>query len=924
MKASQHRQPDRPSLPAGDPWDIPVEMALPATTSRVGRSLKREAATRASDVQTQTPSPPRTQGVAAAADRQEAVTPAPSRVPGTGGRDALAEARAETQRLRRELEELRELEAVTLAAPEVTPAPVAQEAPAPVAAAVQPSEPRMPPPGPAVLGPLAAPEPVAPHLPAAPEPLVLPAAVPLVEEAPLGVASSAHFLAEPDPSLEERSDPYGLSVPARASPLPPPPAETATLVWTARAHAENMRLERELRSLRAVAQRQRGEVQWLHGIKAGMAAAMGEQEHGQREHAIELEHDPALVQEDTSAGQVLASRLQQERLRKQERSLNRVGREIGRELQLSRSDAVLPHRPNVQPPGEGFGFPDLEQEHLLSSREREVKQLEQAEEFQRQRILERERTLRQRELSVEAQRERARRHERELEQRERELLRERQMERERELGAKARAEELERQHALEQREREIEHIERNSDFERERMLERERTLLQRAAKLEVQRELARQQELALSQREKELQSERECSAERKLQHETELERERVRELERECELERERIRQLERERERSIERKLGHETELERERSRELQRERSHELERDRELERERGRELKLERELERERVRQLERERELERERRLQRERELERERQLMREHERGLDLDRERHLEQGRQPRLELEHEPQHKRPESEAQTDAPASTPGRQRFQAARGGHRLECGLATAGHRPRSEASGGEPEADLQAAHTREPTQQQRAADLHAEPEAEADAEASSAAEAAAAAAAALENKRLRRELEGLRALAQWQQGEVGAAIAYSGMAVNAAVAAAARSGGGPRGGPKGPAAAFPVANTPGAVLSAVSDSELSGPQLAQLLPEPEAIRHLERDSITSPPKSVQVQHNALQAGIEEYDRTVRTLMSRVLGRSGELWSPLPGQGVGRPDGRSSSAGFSSGHS
>merc|ERR1711963_221047 len=51
---------------------------------------------------------------------------------------------------------------------------------------------------------------------------------------------------------------------------------------------------------------------------------------------------------------------------------------------------------------------------------------------------------------------------------------------------------------------------------------------------------------------------------------------------------------------------------------------------------------------------------------------------------------------------------------------------------------------------------------------------------------EPEEEADADSSSDV-AAQAAVQNLENKKLRRELESLRALAHWQQSEVGAAIA-----------------------------------------------------------------------------------------------------------------------------------------
>merc|ERR1712216_354871 len=49
--------------------------------------------------------------------------------------------------------------------------------------------------------------------------------------------------------------------------------EKTHLVWTAKVHAENTRLERELTALRAVAQKQRGEVKWLQDGRGQRAAA---------------------------------------------------------------------------------------------------------------------------------------------------------------------------------------------------------------------------------------------------------------------------------------------------------------------------------------------------------------------------------------------------------------------------------------------------------------------------------------------------------------------------------------------------------------------------------------------------------------------------------------------------------------------------
>ena len=114
------------------------------------------------------------------------------------------------------------------------------------------------------------------------------------------------------------------------------------------------------------------------------------------------------------------------------------------------------------------------------------------------------------------------------------------------------------------------------------------------------------------------------------------------------------------------------------------------------------------------------------------------------------------------------------------------------------------------------------------------------------------------------AAAATAAELDNQRLRRELEGLRALARWQQGEVGAAMAHS---------------------------------------VAGSDDRSTSLALSSSLPGNNSSLHL-------------------QAGIDDYDRTVHRLMSRVLGRSHDLWA-TPRGGVDRPEEVDSSGDASEGN-
>lgn len=154
-------------------------------------------------------------------------------------------------------------------------------------------------------------------------------------------------------------------------------------------------------------------------------------------------------------------------------------------------------------------------------------------------------------------------------------------------------------------------------------------------------------------------------------------------------------------------------------------------------------------------------------------------------------------------------------------------------------------------------------------------------------HVEPEEEADADAAEA--AAMAAAQSLENRKLRRELESLRALAHWQQSEVGAAIACKSAAPGESQhrgpsAASAAAGGGQSSGSK-PRGALVMAALAGEALAQgrQADAPDSAPWQCH--------------TCGSSPEQSSYGHG----GLEDYDRTVRDLMSRVLGRSDDLDSP-----------------------
>jgi len=173
-------------------------------------------------------------------------------------------------------------------------------------------------------------------------------------------------------------------------------------------------------------------------------------------------------------------------------------------------------------------------------------------------------------------------------------------------------------------------------------------------------------------------------------------------------------------------------------------------------------------------------------------------------------------------------------------------------------------------------------------------------------HVEPEEEADADAAEA--AAMAAAQSLENRKLRRELESLRALAHWQQSEVGAAIACKSAAsgdprVRSAAAAAPATGGHQSSSSK-PRGALVMAALAGETLAEghQADAAESPPPACGSTSAPGAgfcHQPMAGRASLSPPS--QEPSGGLRGGLEEYDRTVRELMSRVLGRSDDLDSP-----------------------
>eukprot|EP00438_Fugacium_kawagutii_P012736 Skav203741 [mRNA] locus=scaffold68:438449:441475:+ [translate_table: standard] len=71
--------------------------------------------------------------------------------------------------------------------------------------------------------------------------------------------------------------------------------DTAALLSTAKAHAENRRLERELKNLRALASRQRGEVEWLNELKQQLNSSR--QEELKEEHLRLMEMQQEEVEE---------------------------------------------------------------------------------------------------------------------------------------------------------------------------------------------------------------------------------------------------------------------------------------------------------------------------------------------------------------------------------------------------------------------------------------------------------------------------------------------------------------------------------------------------------------------------------------------------------------------------------------------------
>eukprot|EP00435_Cladocopium_sp_Y103_P022698 s3587_g5.t1 len=186
-------------------------------------------------------------------------------------------------------------------------------------------------------------------------------------------------------------------------------------------------------------------------------------------------------------------------------------------------------------------------------------------------------------------------------------------------------------------------------------------------------------------------------------------------------------------------------------------------------------------------------------------------------------------------------------------------------------------------------------------------------------HVEPEEEADADAAEA--AAMAAAQSLENRKLRRELESLRALAHWQQSEVGAAIACksaaSGESQHRGPSAASAAAGGQSSGSK-PRGALVMAALAGEAL--VQGRQADAPDSApwqchacgsSLDPSAGFCHHGQRMAGGAAPSPTSQEQSCYgRGGLEDYNRTVRDLMSRVLGRSDDLDSPHAGPRVRSP--------------
>ncbi|CAE7420222.1 unnamed protein product [Symbiodinium pilosum] len=151
-----------------------------------------------------------------------------------------------------------------------------------------------------------------------------------------------------------------------AAAFPGPASDTAALVWTARAHAENSRLEKELKSLRSLATRQRGEVQWLHELRKQLTDSRQEELERDHQQLVELQQEDAEAQ-----------------LREQE--VNR--------RQEQRLEALMQER--------------QERCKRIEQRERELQEQELAHDLEQQRLLRKEQDLQQREKELQKEKERS-------------------------------------------------------------------------------------------------------------------------------------------------------------------------------------------------------------------------------------------------------------------------------------------------------------------------------------------------------------------------------------------------------------------------------------------------------------------------------------------------------------------------------------
>lgn len=278
--------------------------------------------------------------------------------------DALAEARAETERLRRELQALQDLEAIVNAEETAVasartgkPVGVGTLSPTPLARANDME-----------MG-LISPERFEPdhQMPS------------LISGA--GAASERGAITDVEVSVLMSRIPETLI--AEKADFPVETDDTSVLVRTAKAHAENARLEKELATLRDVASRQRGEAKWLRDIRSELAVAARERE----------------MFEASEHRRVLQHRRERELAEAEEESRQDQQRILQLEAETRREHSKLQKM----------------QTEVLRRRQRETEELQQEGKLEQKLAYEREKTLAAREARLDARRQATERHKHEVE-----------------------------------------------------------------------------------------------------------------------------------------------------------------------------------------------------------------------------------------------------------------------------------------------------------------------------------------------------------------------------------------------------------------------------------------------------------------------------------------------------------------------------